>query len=589
MDNKTPQARIAHCVLGRPPKNREDILQVAVQRPPLKVRCCLDDRHASIELYLAEFIRITEAFDSFILFLFADFRDMTPFPIYLPHGTEQVARECIQTALAGDDPRNISPEHKLFCEENEIHPAAKDELDTDLAWIANSPPELDECDDAPIYEMAFGDSGYLPCRAHEPVDISQTTTLQHGRLMRRRAATKDTVYYYCTSPGCKGSIAVDASGTVREVKPHVCAAPNMGITSWDWDELNRELASRLSGTSGGSGFRVLREMAEEREKWTAMIYNARHCELVRMLQSVSHEKESVAESPFDLCPASSDFLLYHSVTPRPLIIMATSFMVEESEKVSWILIDGTFKACPKQFTQLVTFLGEDIDTGMFTPLVYMLLEDKTRESYRYALAILRTIMHFPKAQMISCDYEEGLRQEVEQWIIMEQMKCKFFGCKFHFSQCLYRKLQKCSDPKIRRELYNIFQLFSGFVYLTKKEIDECLDKIEEREHPFGKFVEYFKSYWMPRYNTWNLSGVDDYMYTRCTNNAIESFNALVGDALPRHPKMERFVTTMKRISLTKQRELDLGFERAIKEATRPEPREIIWRFDRWVKQWTLKV
>lgn len=573
-------------------QSRDSVLDICRDWPDALLKIIFA-RQECMEVRLVEFMHITDYFDTVFKQLEWTLQYSSFLAIAITGPSEDVIRDSVADAIAGINPRRRGPAHEEFCNQYNINPATE-ALQLELDELDSIPP--DDGMEASLLKHPFMcDNKKTPAGMidtfHERVDISQTTTNQNGRIMRRRAiSAAGYTYYYCTHPHCKGSIAVSQTGFVTPVRAHTCIPVNVEVTPDDWSELVQVLAQRMREAPTRSPYGILAEMAEETYKWDRMIYTSRHSTLARMVGDSYQmvDNEPLSDCPFERLEASRDFVRYHSRGRKPLLILATDFMISSAASVSWLMIDGTFKCSPRAFKQVVTLLGEDTATGRFVPIVYMLLRNKEKKSYRYAFKILSTLVHFPSVEIVSCDYEDGLRTEVEKWISSENMNCRFFGCKFHFSQCIYRRLRN-SVSVDRNSLLVVFEVFVGFAYLTRKEILECLSEMERRDHPLKSFVEYFTSYWMPRYDIWNLSEVDDYVIERATNNAIESFNATVGKSFDKHPRMERFICGMKKISMAKQRDVELGVKYgAKKKVQRPEKREILWKFNSWMSQWPSK-
>ncbi|KAI5151345.1 hypothetical protein ENBRE01_2075 [Enteropsectra breve] len=74
-------------------------------------------------------------------------------------------------------------------------------------------------------------------------------------------------------------------------------------------------------------------------------------------------------------------------------------------KCDTVLVDGTFKVVPRDFTQLLSFNG--ILFGRAYPLVYIILSNKREESYLEAFNVLKEQVNFNPANIV-CDFERSL-------------------------------------------------------------------------------------------------------------------------------------------------------------------------------------
>ena len=75
------------------------------------------------------------------------------------------------------------------------------------------------------------------------------------------------------------------------------------------------------------------------------------------------------------------------------------------------------------------------------PLIYMLLPNKTRETYNRAFTLLKEAAQSEnldiRPDIIMTDFEQGLIQAVE----LNFPTAQFKGCYYHFTQALWRKVQ----------------------------------------------------------------------------------------------------------------------------------------------------
>ena len=101
-----------------------------------------------------------------------------------------------------------------------------------------------------------------------------------------------------------------------------------------------------------------------------------------------------------------------------------------------LIIDGTFKSSPKMFTQMVGIHGI-FEGGYHMPLAYGLLPGKTQTLYTDLFEALDDFGSY-EPQSVLCDYEAALHNAiVEVWPGVTPR-----GCFFHFTQAMWRNLQK---------------------------------------------------------------------------------------------------------------------------------------------------
>jgi MULE transposase domain len=109
-----------------------------------------------------------------------------------------------------------------------------------------------------------------------------------------------------------------------------------------------------------------------------------------------------------------------------------------------LFIDGTFKVCPKPFTQCLILMLHDASVDLYVPVLYILLDGKDQETYWNAinLVIIHTDRRLEPA-MVTCDFELGLINAiVEQFPTVH-----IVGCLFHWKQALRRRMLDLGIPR----------------------------------------------------------------------------------------------------------------------------------------------
>ena len=179
----------------------------------------------------------------------------------------------------------------------------------------------------------------------------------------------------------------------------------------------------------------------------------------------------------------------------------------------------------------------------------LVLADKQEETYKAALDMLLSFVTFPNLGLVTCDFEEGLQNAVRYWIHRQgNQNVKILGCKFHFTQCLVRKMVELYGKRLSRTRREMLALFCTFPFLTREKINGVIQEFHKRKHDCEKFILYFERFWMRNFDSWNVSKYSDYIRARATNNAMESFNRQVNDLFVRNcPRIERLIEGLKKI------------------------------------------
>jgi len=111
-----------------------------------------------------------------------------------------------------------------------------------------------------------------------------------------------------------------------------------------------------------------------------------------------------------------------------IIMFTCNTNLSHLSKMSTIYVDGTFKCCPKQFTQ---FLKEP---NSFIPLVFFLLPNKAKNTYEHAFKFLcaecdKVQLQFTP-QTIYADLESAIHTAA--YAVWPEINLR--GCRFHLGQ-----------------------------------------------------------------------------------------------------------------------------------------------------------
>lgn len=123
------------------------------------------------------------------------------------------------------------------------------------------------------------------------------------------------------------------------------------------------------------------------------------------------------------------------------VILATDENLRRLQECNTVYMDATFRSCPRPYTQFFTVVGEV--HGFAVPLVQVLMADKRAAAYENVFAaISRAVRRCTHRRLaptkIICDFELALHQAVENAF----PTANICGCYFHFTQSLWRKIQR---------------------------------------------------------------------------------------------------------------------------------------------------
>ena len=229
------------------------------------------------------------------------------------------------------------------------------------------------------------------------------------------------------------------------------------------------------------------------------------------------------------------------------IIFTTKFQINLLAKCTQILIDGTFKSCPRSYYQILNISGFFPDINGLIPKFIAPLTGKSEFLYNTIFEDIKKILidinfnikDLPNRIMI--DFEKPLQKAVKKNfpnIIID-------GCFFHFSKLLWTKaitLGLCTKTKLKKTKL--------FIFILKLDIKENFCENFEKyfslnEDSYKKFLGYYNKNWLnsPYINYYSLSKED---YINRTNNYLEVFHHILNEELDCfHPKISCLISKYK--------------------------------------------
>jgi len=236
--------------------------------------------------------------------------------------------------------------------------------------------------------------------------------------------------------------------------------------------------------------------------------------------------------------------------PNKMLVFASDEDLRLLAESKIIHVDGTFKVCPKQYSQLFTIHG--VVESLVVPLVYALLPDKCRSTYFNLLTLIRTsIGNLGLAlnpEVIVSDFEFGELEALRQHF----PNARLVGCYFHFCQAVWRKVQELGLAVRYKTEITDFQLHvkshMALAFLPTCEVKNFFDNLRASTKYIGdtqvqKFHEYFCNTWVDglfAINLWNQFDVPD---QQRTNNTVEGWHCRFGGYVRSvHPNIYIYIT-----------------------------------------------
>ena len=238
-----------------------------------------------------------------------------------------------------------------------------------------------------------------------------------------------------------------------------------------------------------------------------------------------------------------------------------------------INFDGTFFVVPSQFYQLfsIHFLYKDHTF----PLFYVLMTSKSASLYLKVFQFIKN--RFPDfSPMSSMSDFEVASSDAFQTVYPD---AELFHCHFHYSQCIWRKVQKVGLTL----LYKRDALFKSFVqkimslpYLPPSLISPTADIILQGYHSsaanstqVGELKRYITRFWLGKIGAEKLSV---HSIENATNNTVESFHSRLKTRIQTHkPNFWSFLQHINHLivdTLLEIERLDAGHQITRRAATR---------------------
>lgn len=252
------------------------------------------------------------------------------------------------------------------------------------------------------------------------------------------------------------------------------------------------------------------------------------------------------------------FLMYDSGVDdheRILIYSSDEHMDAMVRNTNWF-IDGTFKCAPEIFYQVFTI--HVLIAGNIIPVLYALLPNKQCGTYDRLFTAINAMRQFDPTTVMS-DFEMASINAVQA----NYPRASITGCFFHFSQCIYRKVQEFGlqtdyrDPDFRL----FIRMLAALAFVPTDRVIESFDTLLESHSPSTaqRVIDYFEDTFIGRplrrngrrepiiaRNLWNVNSRVDDVLPR-TNNSVEGWHRAFQSSLScAHPSLWKLIDYFKR-------------------------------------------
>ena len=227
-------------------------------------------------------------------------------------------------------------------------------------------------------------------------------------------------------------------------------------------------------------------------------------------------------------------------------IWCSDFQINRIRLTDHLFIDGTFNIVPTHYSQLLTIMIRDPNTGYVKPAIWSIINSKDEETYFQLFLMIKQILTMNESLELSIksatlDFELSLINGFKRVFA----KTKIIGCLFHFKQALFREalsqgLMKDEDKNATQTLITELGALSWLNNL--QAITQEFIQIQEnyQDTKYKNLVEYYNKNWLPRLKTGMIdySGIEDQFRA---NSVLEKYNSHIKDNLPRSPSWPKFI------------------------------------------------
>ena len=258
----------------------------------------------------------------------------------------------------------------------------------------------------------------------------------------------------------------------------------------------------------------------------------------------NNNNKSEDEVPF--CLSKGEFInLRYKNRIEKFVIFTSLLQLKIGAECDDYFIDGTFKACPKGWYQLLNIWAYKRNNNVYLPIANILLSQNSYELYDKVIKEFLTYsenfnieINF-KGKSIMLDFEHSLRNAIRNNL----SEIKLVSCYFHYAKAIYKK---CKDYHLFKKDKKNHALIVAFIfkiypYIPTKYREQYLYKvknyIENLDKGFTKLYDYFIKNWKNN-KFFKFSEINDEQIVKRTNNVCESFHRHLNNTISHfHPKI----------------------------------------------------
>lgn len=404
----------------------------------------------------------------------------------------------------------------------------------------------------------------------------------NGYMFVKDRVTDTKIYWKCEKFAvmkCHARVHTEADRVVKHVGEHNHAADVASVEAAKVvrDATDRALTSQDSGhqivaqASVGISAAVAAKLPQP-SSWKRSLRRARRTGEVALPTPQSRSELQIPRE-IVLLDDGEQFLKFDSGAgeDRILIFSTERNLRLLTQSPHWYC-DGTFKTCPPLFTQIYSV--HSIVDKRVLPAIFALLPSKSEDTYSRLFAQMKNMLPTANPDSVMTDFESATVNAFHY----EYPNTTQRGCFFHFTQCLYRKIQDnglqhkyCTEADFALTM----RMLSGLAFVPVPEVIAAFDRLCDS----GMFpaeaqpvLDYFEDNWIGRPQRRNRRRAPRFQHSlwNCydsvstglpkTNNALEGWHRGFAELLScNHPTIWKFIKALK----TEQAKNDLCVEQSL--------------------------
>ncbi|GBM55780.1 hypothetical protein AVEN_190361-1 [Araneus ventricosus] len=177
-----------------------------------------------------------------------------------------------------------------------------------------------------------------------------------------------------------------------------------------------------------------------------------------------------------------------------IIILASENLLKYFEDATEVLVDGTFKCCPRQFAQaysLYVDIGSILEVTNIVSCIYAFLSNKKQNTYENKFLFKENMLLW-STKKLRIDFDAPVINAAKKCLPSVELK----GCDFHYNQSELIKVQNLdlfSEYKDNEEIKSFIRKCSALAHIPPDSLDNGWLSIMENVPSTvatGKFIDY---------------------------------------------------------------------------------------------------